>query len=387
MTNNIEKILEIQGLKIESIEQTEKTIEIHFEIEKKVHTCPNCNNKTKYVHDYRIQRIKDISILNKITIMYYRKRRYVCKICNKRFYEVNDFLAKYHRMTKRSYKFIMDKLKDMVTMKYVAKQLSVSPTTIARIFDNIQYTKPSPPTVLSIDEFKGNAGRKYQCIITNPKDRTVLDIVKGRESHILSDYFKDIKNRDNVKYFVIDMWKPFFDIGKTYFKNAEIIIDKFHYIRHVVWNFDKIRKEEQKKFHPNRRKYFKRSKSLLLAYYPSLNAEDKQAVNVMLSLSNKLSMAHCLKELFLDFVYEKDYKNAIYKLNVWYETVDKVLPYDFAKSKKTIMNWQPYILNSIKYNYTNGFTEGFNNKIKVLKRLSFGVRNFERFRNRILHLS
>ena len=37
--------------------------------------------------------------------------------------------------------------------------------------------------------------------------------------------------------------------------------------------------------------------------------------------------------------------------------------------------------------YTNGFTEGCNNKIKVIKRVSFGIRNFDYFRNRILHCS
>ena len=36
--------------------------------------------------------------------------------------------------------------------------------------------------------------------------------------------------------------------------------------------------------------------------------------------------------------------------------------------------------------YTNGFTEGFSNKIKVLKRNAYGYRNFERFRKRILHM-
>ena len=35
--------------------------------------------------------------------------------------------------------------------------------------------------------------------------------------------------------------------------------------------------------------------------------------------------------------------------------------------------------------YTNGFTEGCNNRIKVIKRVSFGVRSFDYFRNRILH--
>ncbi|HBR30710.1 MAG TPA: hypothetical protein DD733_01370 [Clostridiales bacterium] len=44
------------------------------------------------------------------------------------------------------------------------------------------------------------------------------------------------------------------------------------------------------------------------------------------------------------------------------------------------------ILNSFAYPYTNGFTEGCNNKIKVLKRTAYGYRNFKRFKNRILHI-
>ena len=53
---------------------------------------------------------------------------------------------------------------------------------------------------------------------------------------------------------------------------------------------------------------------------------------------------------------------------------------------KTLLNWQKGILNSFEVPYTNGFTEGCNNKIKVLKRSAYGYRNFERFRKRILHM-
>ena len=52
----------------------------------------------------------------------------------------------------------------------------------------------------------------------------------------------------------------------------------------------------------------------------------------------------------------------------------------------TIMNWGKSILNTFDYPYTNGFTEGCNNKIKVLKRNTDGYQNFERFRKRILHM-
>ena len=50
------------------------------------------------------------------------------------------------------------------------------------------------------------------------------------------------------------------------------------------------------------------------------------------------------------------------------------------------INWQTGILNTFEYPYSNGFTEGCNNQIKVLKRTVYGYRNFNRFRKRILHI-
>ena len=49
-------------------------------------------------------------------------------------------------------------------------------------------------------------------------------------------------------------------------------------------------------------------------------------------------------------------------------------------------NWKTEIANIIDERISNGFIEGSNNKIKVLKRISYGVRNIDRFRNRILYL-
>ncbi len=68
-----------------------------------------------------------------------------------------------------------------------------------------------------------------------------------------------------------------------------------------------------------------------------------------------------------------------------YEAENSGLP-EYVKYAKTMINWQVGILNSFSTPYTNGFTEGCNNKIKVLKRNAYGYRNFKRFRNRILHM-
>lgn len=59
---------------------------------------------------------------------------------------------------------------------------------------------------------------------------------------------------------------------------------------------------------------------------------------------------------------------------------------EYYECSNTLINWQTEILNTFDYPYSNGFTEGCNNKIKVLKRNAYGYRNFKRFRNRIMHI-
>ncbi len=98
--NYNQELLEIQGVIVKNSKTTETDKRIYIELEKKEHICPCCKSKTSNIHDYRNQLIKDTKLLNKNVVIVYRKRRYICKNCGKRFYESNDFLAKYSRMTK-----------------------------------------------------------------------------------------------------------------------------------------------------------------------------------------------------------------------------------------------------------------------------------------------
>ena len=47
-------------------------------------------------------------------------------------------------------------------------------------------------------------------------------------------------------------------------------------------------------------------------------------------------------------------------------------------------NWVTEIRNALEVPYSNGPMEGYNNKIKALKRVAFGFRNFTNFKARIL---
>ena len=384
-----EKLLGLQGLNITNIEENENSIVIYAEMERKEHTCISCGTATNTVHDYHEQVIKDIPAFGKLVSIVLRKRRYRCKHCGKRFFENNSFLPKYHRMTNRLCAFVIDKLRDERSFTSVAREVNLSVSTVIRIFDVINYPTADLPTAISIDEFKGNTwGEKYQCILTDPVNKVVLDILPERYKPYLTRYFKQFpkEKRNSVTCFVSDMWRTYADISDVWFKNATQVIDKYHWIRQAIWAFENVRKEEQKKLSPQLRKYFKRSKSLLIKRYDNLEEEQKQQVDVMLYYSVNISRAYFYKEQFLKILNNKDAESAKQAMSDWIQNAENCGIPQFEKCADTMRNWYKGIINSFSTTITNGFTEGCNNKIKVLKRNAYGYQNFKRFRNRILHI-
>ena len=115
-----------------------------------------------------------------------------------------------------------------------------------------------------------------------------------------------------------------------------------------------------------------------------LNDENKAAVERMLLMSRELREAYLLKETFYAFMRSADSMQAKARLREFrLHAFVAALP-EFESFLKMLQNWEPYILNAFDCHYSNGFTEGVNNKIKVLKRIAFGYRSFRNFRIRIL---
>ena len=284
---------------------------------------------------------------------------------------------------------MINKLRDERSFTSVARETNLSISTVIRIFDFVSYPKAKLPEVLSIDEFKGNTqGEKYQCILTDPSNGVVLDILPKRYEHYLTGYFKDysMEERERVKYFVSDMWKTYSTTAGAWLRNSTQIVDKYHWIRQVIWAFENVRKEEQKKFSKTHRIYFKNSRKLLLKRFKALKDEQKQQVNIMLYASVNLSRAHWYKEKFFEILDCENIEVAKSAMLEWIENASNCAIPQIEKCAATMYNWLSGILNSFSVPYTNGFTEGCNNKIKVLKRNAYGYKNFKRFRNRILHM-
>lgn len=105
----------------------------------------------------------------------------------------------------------------------IAKDCNISSMTALRCFDCVNYGLQSLPKVLSIDEFKGNAGgEKYQTIVTDAEGKKLLDILPNRFERDLIQYFKSFPSKKDVAVFVIDMNQHFRNVAKICFPDAKI---------------------------------------------------------------------------------------------------------------------------------------------------------------------
>ena len=263
------------------------------------------------------------------------------------------------------------------------------------------------PSVISFDEFKADTKRgKYAFIINDLLHKKCLDILPTRKKEDLIKYFENTQNRSAVQYVVSDMYEPYLLVTTIMFPKAKYVVDRFHYIRYIMNALDKIRIRLQKEFGYNSKEYKKlknkKNVTLLRRYSNDINwwVEQKRyrngiivkvlpgiIIKNLLNIDDELHRGYQLKELFLDIVNHADYEDVERQLLGWIELARESKIEEMIEASNTIDNWLPYIANSfIDKKLSNGYTEGLNNKIKVIKRIGFGYKNFEFFRLRILYI-
>ena len=243
--------------------------------------------------------------------------------------------------------------------------------------------------MLGIDEYKGNAeGQMYQVIITDLNNHSIVDILPKRDTRALIQYFKTFSKeaREQVKYIVMDMSPLFRLVMQTMFPHAHIVADRYHVCRLVDWALERVRKREQKRLvsHSRTLKYNRR---ILMKNPGKLTESERIKLLEILRISDDLRRAYGLRLAFRKIFKIYSIPNIERYIQLWLNTVENSHLPEFSNFKTSFTSWFPQIVNAFVLPYSNGFTEGCNNNIKVLKRISYGLRHFDRFRVRILLLS
>ena len=394
MQNNlIIKLLDLPDIIATDLIQTDETIIFIAESKHNAIKCPACGEMTDKVHDTRWQNIKDIPIRDKSVIIRLNKKRYRCSCGKRGISETYESIDSYSRKTHRYDKYLAQ---EAVNQDYsrVARENGLSYTaiqnTVNKQLDRHIQEKTSDLTgvkAISIDEFAIVKKHKYAVVISDPINKRVIEILPSRRKDKLIEYFNSWSKEQlqQIKYFSMDMWGPYKSVAKTVFPNAEITTDKFLLVALMNKALDEIRKQEQNTLSQSHRKKFYMSRMLLKKRGEDLSDKDHQRLIKLFELSPALERAWELKEEFRDLLQIDSISEAKSALEKWYTRVSNAKLNPFYRVKGIIKRWQSQVLNYFKTKITNGFAEGINNKIKLIKRIGYGVPNIQNLRRRVFH--
>lgn len=365
--------------------------------------CPKCGvvfDKNFEKHGFISSDIKIPDVLGFKSILRLHKQRYLCKHCNKAFTltsNITSYGCFISNITKHK---IAKDLTKKRSEKDIVFDNNVSTNTVERVMDSYYETqklyKKYLPEVLSFDEFKSvkSADGAMSFHMCNGITGQTIDIIEDRRLDNLIKYFYyyDYKTRSKVKFITIDMYSPYVSLIKEMFPNAKIIIDKYHLTQLISRSLNKTRIRAMNKDKRNYRK-LKRYWRLILKDRNELDFSKWKKYTCFDSLMTQSDIVNYLintdeelKQTY--FIYQEilySFKNKNFnKLKQILRKINPKISNYMKTSIKTLIEFLPYIRNTFENNYHNGFIEGNNNFIKVIKRIAFGFRSFRRFKARIM---
>ena len=351
-------------------------------------------------HGFKSSTIKLPNVSGFHSFLKLKKQRYLCKHCNSTFILKTSIVNKYCFISNNSKLSIALNAKEKISEKDIAKNHNVSHSTVNRIIDGF-YAHYKPkfnvlPHHLCFDEFKSvkSASGSMSFIFCDADSGRIVDIVEDRRLHVLKNYFLKYSKtaRRGVETIVIDMYSPYITLIDSLFPNAKIIIDKFHIIQLFSRSLNKTRISvmNSNKTHYNK---FKNYWKLLLKDVSKIDYSNYNYQRCFKTQMREIDIINYLLEL--DPVLKASYElyhairfciktNDAKKFNNVINDSNQEISNYMKTSIKTAKKYMEYIENTLTYEYTNGILEGINNKIKVIKRISFGYRSFYHFKNRIL---
>ena len=359
--------------------------------------CPDCCHLSCYLHDYPNQRIiHDTPLGGRAVVLVFDSRRFECGDCGHIFTEVISDVVGSCSYTDRLMTELADaKRKQAISTLAASYQLGyklVESIILKAGAEKIASRKKEPLEVkhLGIDEISLHKGQgKYVLVLTDLKRRVVLDILPDRRKKSLMGWLESPAaglDLSTLETAAIDLWSQYRAAIQSVYPTVQVVADRFHVVQNLNETIHAIRREAQAKAESEAvQQALKGLRYLLLKNKKKLTEAEKQRLKKLNETHPDLYRLYELRQELHDW-YETDTtpKKAKVALDQWIEKAKLLGFTPLDKFCNTLSHWQSEIVNFFANRITSGFVEGMNSKIKLLKRIAFGIPNFTHFRLRML---
>jgi len=347
-------------------------------------------------------KIKIPRISNCLSLLILHKQRFYCKHCNNTFVAETSLIDRNKNISNNTELQINLELMLKQSEKDIATRVDVSVSKIDRKLNEISshtvLRHEHLPIHMNWDEFKAtkDASGKMAFIIVDNYTGNIFDIQDSRKSRDLDKYFRRYskQERDKVKLISTDFYSGYIHLAKSLFKNADIVIDRFHIVIQAYNALNSTRIKLCYKSNPNYNK-LKDNWKLIVKNQNDLSDDkkynkhfrkevsQKDIVSYLINTDKTLKATyHCYQGL-INSIKNKDFT----KFNNIVKHPNKDISDKMKQALRLYKDNIKYIENSFKYNINNGVIEGKNNLIKSIKRIAFGYRKYDHFIARIFLIS
>lgn len=389
-----EELLDLPSVEILEISIEPKIITIECQVKKTCDKCPTCGQETSFVNQYYHRKLRDLNMGIRHVYLSVKMRQFYCKACNRYFTEMLAFadLNKDHTHRQSDYMFCLARKQSYTE---VAAIVDTSPKTVERVVlaqceKIIDIPKRYKDVKrLGIDEQSHRKGKKdYLCILTDLDRGIIVDMLPNRKKETLIAHFKSLGADfcHQITEVSCDYWDAYISTSKSCFPNAKIILDRFHVTKLLNIVLDDFRKSLRKNDKENQ--HYKRLKWILFKQYHTLTDKQLDDLDAAFEDSPILKELYHIREKFHHILdNEVSIPNAVKALEKWVdEIVGKQITH-FDRFIKTLKSTKEYIANYVEKHLSNAVTEGLNNLIRSVRRIAFGMTNFQHLKLRVLAIS
>jgi transposase len=378
-------LLGLKGHRVGEVKEKDEGIVVEVEGGIRGDSCAYCGSTKLYRHGVCKPRkvLHSWSQGKKIYLRLYRQR-WRCRECKRSFSDSVELLRSYSRITKQAEEEILWQMKDH-SFSQIARNLGVGYSTQRRLLEReideeaLGFIQREDEIYLGIDE---HSFRHQELVhtVTEIKKKHVVGILRDDRIATLKQFLSKIPG-DKVKEVCIDMKESLRKVAEALYPEAKVVVDHFHVVADANRRMDEARRIEQD-VHQKRK--VKIPKKIFLIGNEKLGEKEKQRLDELLNKYPTLKAFYWGKEKIRELYWQESQAEAVKFLDNIILNLKSDDDGELIRWGNTLKHWHEPILNYFDNRTTNGFTEGCNTKIKMLKRISYGLKNIEVYWRKML---
>lgn len=394
MDNSINIPLDLPNIRVLEVEKTKEgewLISVESILEST--TCRKCGQEITHFHGHdKSIRLRHLPIFEQPVYVELRPKRYQCRDCKGKP-STTQRLSWQELRSPNTKPYEQWLLKCLVnsTVVDIARKLDISEAKVTGILERhvetkVDWAKFSQIEILGVDEIALKKGhRDYVVIVTTPvmekgKGVEILAVLADKKKETIVKFFASIPVhlRKTIERVCTDMYRGFVNAAREQLPRAHIVIDRFHVARAYRRCADKVRRQELKLL--KKKLSAKEYSSIKGGMWPfrksieKLTDKERELLQRLFTYSPNMKQAYILREELTEiFEYNHTPMGAKCAIRAWCKRVRQSKLSQFNSFLGTIDTWLEQIANYFWERLTSSFVEGFNNRVKVLKRRCYGI--------------